>query len=69
MLEMVVAAETQGMRGSVAKLRCVSECVRKGKHYKVPEMGEVVFVFSKKKKKKMQPLMWSEELNSSSHDL
>lgn len=50
MLEMVVAAETQGMRGSVAKLRCVSECVRKGKHYKVPEMGEVVFVFSKKKK-------------------
>lgn len=52
MLEMVVAAETQGMRGSVAKLRCVSECVRKGEHYKIPEMlGGGCFCFFKKKKK------------------
>ena len=52
MLEMVVAAETQGMRGSIAKLRCVSEGVRKGEHYKIPEMWGFfvsVFVFSKKK--------------------
>lgn len=68
MLEMVVAAETQGVRGSVAKLRCVSERVRKGEHYKIPEMLGGLFLFFQKKKK-MQRLMWSEELNSSSHDL
>lgn len=55
MLEMVVAAETQGVRGSVAKLRCVSECVRKGEHYKIPEMLGGLFLFFQKKKKNAAP--------------